>query len=601
MKSLMLLWHEVLDELGTWCCTSTTRDYEYVARRVKHEGLSFLTITLPELAEGLQKGLSQGQVDFDTWSSAWRKTKCGLPRFLSGFLSRVFDAGSGMLLEEPDVDSIFAVRQLSLMFSKMLLPCSTERVAAAMSKYLQCEQDVRMNDATLSHDLAEEFKSTSLKIFGDVLSQIDLAVFSGTLVPKHGPGVTVDRLSGNTKYDNKTWTSRLEKEFPYGDYSIPNWRYSYRLADVNILEPGAEMPVKVIPVPKTLKTPRIIAVEPTHMQYVQQAIAEMLVEALEGPSGPQGLIGFQFQEPNQLLARTGSREGNLATLDLSEASDRVSNQHVRLLLHYFPHLMGGVDACRSRKADVPGKGVIRLAKFASMGSALCFPVEAMVFLTIVLMGISHERNIPVTRRLIKSLRGQVRIYGDDIIVPIDCAVRVTAYLEAFGLKVNSSKSYWNGKFRESCGKEYYDGSDVTIARCRRILPTRRDDVSEVISLVSLRNQLYERGLWRTVKWVDSRVVSILGHFPYVAPTSPVLGRHSFLGYQTDRTGIDLHNPQVKGWLQYSTPPRSPVSGEGALLKWFLKRGDEPFADRDHLERQGRPVSVNIRRRWAQPF
>jgi len=131
----------------------------------------------------------------------------------------------------------------------------------------------------------------------------------------------------------------------------------------------------VIAVPKTMKTPRIIAVEPTAMQYMQQAISDNLVSNLEGRHFPyKWMIGFERQEPNQQMAKEGSLHGELATLDLSEASDRVSNQHVRRLTKGFPRVTEGIQACRSRKADVPGHGVIRLAKFASMGSALTFPL-----------------------------------------------------------------------------------------------------------------------------------------------------------------------------------------------------------------------------------
>jgi len=123
--------------------------------------------------------------------------------------------------------------------------------------------------------------------------------------------------------------------------------------------------------------------------------------------------------------------GNLATLDLSEASDRVSNQHVRLLVKNHRALREAVDATRSRKADVLGK-TIRLAKFASMGSALCFPFEALVFATIVFVGIERELNRQLTQKDIESFYGRVRVYGDDIIVPVEYVESVVRELEALG-------------------------------------------------------------------------------------------------------------------------------------------------------------------------
>jgi hypothetical protein len=368
---------------------------------------------------------------------------------------------------------------------------------------------------------------------------------------------------------------------------------------VDIREPGRERPVKVTLVPKTLKTPRIIAIEPTCMQFMQQAIMEKIVKFLEDDDTVSGMVGFQDQTPNQRMAKEGSVSGGLATIDLSEASDRVSNQHVRAMVSPFPWLARGLDSTRSRKADVPGFGVKRLAKFASMGSALCFPIEAMVFATVVIMGIQQSQRRQFTRKDIKSYSGKVRVYGDDIIVPVDSLNHVVGMLESFGLKVNYNKTFGTGKFRESCGRDYYAGTDVTPVRVRHVFPSRRKCVTEVIAAVSLRNRLYEAGLWKTAFWMDSWIDPLLGgRYPYVSPESPVLGKVSFCGFDSRRLSPSTHQPQVKGWTVFSVIPNSTVSGEGALLKWFLKRGDEPFADRNHLERSGRPRSVDIRLRWA---
>jgi hypothetical protein len=598
LKSLIELWNQVSTEVGTLCHVSTVRDLKTVTDRTEHEGLSFLTITLPSFGKDLEKGLDRGRIDHDLFQGFnW---KGGLPRFLGGFLDRVFNRDTGVLLDAPCDDSIYAVRQLTLMFSKILLPCSDARIEGAISGYIECEKEVRSSDRNIPAELLEEFRRMSLLLFGDVFARVDLAVYNSELVPKHGPGSTADRLLGNEKFDQLEWTERLEKYFPFGEYSLPNWRFNYLLSRTDFLEPGRERPVKVILVPKTLKTPRVIAVEPTCMQYAQQALNQQLVADLETDQTVSGMIGFSDQGPNRAMAESSSKDLSLATLDLSEASDRVSNQHVRLLFKHFPHLSGAVDACRSRKADVPGHGVIRLAKFASMGSALCFPVEAMVFLTIVMIALQREHNTQFTRKDIQSFSGRVRVYGDDIIIPTDCMESVIRHLEAFGLKVNVDKSFGTGKFRESCGKEYYDGRDVSITRVRHVLPTSRRDATEVIAAVSLRNRFYEAGLWHTAVWLDERIAPLFGgKYPYVSPDSPVLGRISFCGYDTHRLDPDTHVPQVKGYVVSSTPRPSLVSGEGALLKWFLKRGDEPFADVDHLVRSGRPVAVYTKLRWAR--
>jgi hypothetical protein len=614
MKSLMLLWKELADELGQRCCTSTTRDYKTVTRRFEHEGLSFLTITLPDFGKSLERALDEGQVTHDMFAGFSRHG--GLPRFMGGFLERVFDRATGVLLDVPDVDSIFALRQLTLMFGKISVDCSDARRQRAIDKYIECEQEVRDVDSTLPDSSLRELGDMAHLLYGNLFDEVDRKVDNGELIPRHGPGKTADRLEGNLKFDQSVWPNRLDAVFPYGEYAVPNPRYNYLQSYALFLEPGAEIPARVVTVPKTLKTPRIIALEPTAMQYMQQALMQPFVECLERRTTNSlyyrdktnvvyGMIGFTDQEPNQFLARKGSLHGDLATLDLSEASDRVSNQHVLEMMRRFPRLSEAVQATRSRKADVEGE-VIDLAKFASMGSALCFPMEAMTFLSVIFLGIQDSLNRRLTRRDITSFRGCVRVYGDDIVVPVDHVRSVIRRLELYGYKVNSHKSFWTGKFRESCGKEYYGGEDVSVSRVRRLFPSSQIGVSEwnerVISLVGLRNNLYTRGLWQTAKWLDEKVIPrFLRYYPTVSPTSPVQGRWSYLGYDTQRTHPHTQAPLVKGFVVTPKPPASQASGEGSLLKCLLKQGSDPFADSKHLERQGRPDSVDIKIRWSSPF
>ncbi len=599
MKSLMFLLQCLLADASRWCRTCTTRDFERITRRVEHEGLSFLTITLPSFAKDFERSLDQGYVTPSMFGSFSKRGS--LPRLFGGLTELVFDRVSGRLLDEPDVTAIFFVRQLCCFYKKILLPCSKERERSAYVKYIECENEV--SAWTAAHrensDTVREFARMCDLLWGPDLSDLDLKVHVGGLRPRHGPGATADKLYGNAKFDQQTWHTRLEEFFPCGEYLIPNGGFFDRLDRVDFVEPETEMPVKVITVPKTLKTPRIIAIEPTCMQYAQQAILRELVSALERSSYLANSLGFTDQVPNQVLAREGSyNPGSFATLDMSDASDRVSNLLVCTLLRRFPHLAGAVAACRSTRADVPGFGIITLSKFASMGSALCFPFEAMVFLTIVALGIEKTLNRSVKNgRELSSLLSRVRIYGDDIIVPVEYVQSVVNTLDAFCMKVNTAKSFWTGNFRESCGKDYYAGSDVTVTYCRRMLPTSRRDVSEILSAVSLRNQLYKAGCWETTAWLD-QYLRRLAPLPTVLDTSPVVGRHSFLGFETQRECDKLHRPLVKGMVVVAKARSSKLDDSGALLKFFLKDGSEPIFDVKHLERYGRPDSVDIKIRWA---
>lgn len=635
MKSLMMLWSEIAKELGDQCSISTTRDYETVTSRSKDEGLSFLTITLPNFCKDFEKSLAEGLVANDMFLGF--KKHAGLPRFLGGFLSLIFDRTSGVLLDDPDVVAIQAVRQLTLIYGKLEIPCSPRRTKAAIEGFVECEQEVKKLVTRLGPAELADFRRMSGLLWGEVLQRVDNDLFAEHagprisnpqwpyVVPKHGPGATADRRTGNRKNDFCEWTSRLEAIFPYGDYALPSYRFYDLIGRVNFLEPGAERPVRVITVPKTLKTPRIIAIEPSYMQYMQQGLKDMIVDSIHDDSVMGKVVGFDDQWRNNLLAQKGSIDGSFATLDLSEASDRVSNLLVEEMTSRWPHVREAISVTRSETADVPGHGVIPLAKFASMGSALTFPVEAMIFSIVVFLGIEKSTGHRLTRGGVNALREKVRVFGDDIIVPGEFAYAVTESLGLYGFKVNSAKSFLRGNFRESCGKEYYAGHDVSVVRVRQVvrknnetveLPSSRRFVRQTESVVALRNRFYLSGLWRTAAWLDRWNTQLLGgYYPTIAvtasapweepsPRSDVLGRwtvlprDSFYNYESRRMHQRYQVPVTRGWVVKQKIPSSKVSGVGALLKVLRPKRFKPFEDPLHLERAGRPESVRMKLRWT---
>jgi len=598
MKSLMLLWHKMAADAAIQCCTSASLDSKRAQRRFEHEGIEYLTLSLPEIGKAFERSLDQGQVT-DTLLSLCGKKK-GFPVFLRNFHLLVFKRDGGLLLDDPSVEAIQAIRQLTLMFGKVLLPCSDAREKKAFTDFIECEQSLRDSIYTLTSENLRKFERIGSLLFGDAFGRLDRDVYDGNVVPKHGPGSTAEKLLGNKKFMQTEWTDRLESVFPSSENLIPSFRYIQSLDKLEWLDPGLERPVRVVSVPKTVKTPRIIAIEPTCMQYMQQGLMELFVEYLESDFLVQGMIGFSDQEPNQLLAKEGSISGDLATLDLSEASDRVSLKLVTTLLSNYGHLLEAVLATRSVRADVPEHGIQTLFKFASMGSALTFPMEEIVFLTIIFYAIESKLGRRLTRKSVLDMRDRVRVYGDDIVVPVEIVPDVVFALESFGFKVNHSKSFWTGKFRESCGKEYYNGHDVTLCRVRELLPAHRADVSGVISTVSFRNQAYWQGYWGTARYLDS-VLERLIPLPNVLESSPVLGRECVLGYSQEFIHPDYQHPLVKGMVVRSQIPTSRLGDEWALLKFFLKRGVKPYADERHLERQGRPKRVSMKLGRACPY
>lgn len=599
MKRLTSLWCALASELGFQLGVHVDRDIKTVTARVKSESISFLTITLPQYGADFEKALEDGVID-PTLFRAFRKNGRA-PAFMQGFLGRVFDVQSGAILPAPDAQCVWAIRQLSLVFKKIELECKPEVLDAAYERYEVCDDEVGITaENILSRDaLFAELRHVFTALFWAPLRDLDEAVATYALAPRHGPGSTADRRQGNQKWVMDYWPERFEELglFPYREYALP--RYGLDELVPPLTPEELETPVRVVDVPKTLSSPRIIAMEPTCMMYMQQGISSHLVPRLERDRLVGPMIGFEDQDPNREMAKIGSSTGRLATLDLKEASDRVPYRLVeKLVKPIAPHAWEAMDASRSRRADVRGS-VRTLNKFASMGSALCFPTEAMFFLSVVFVGLlraHHGTRLSV--EFLQSMHGQVRVYGDDIVCPAYAADSVREALRDFGLVVNEGKSFSHGKFRESCGGDYFDGEFVTPVKVRQPFPSSNRDATQLVSWTATMNQFYLAGLWKTAAMVQSILEGYLGPLPIVPTTSQALGLHSFQGSASGtRMSPKLHVPQVKAWVASTKVPSNPIDGYYALRKCFA--GDfYESRNAGHLEVSGRPSAVRLKRKWV---
>jgi len=520
MKSLVELHVALLLDGGGKCGAATSRDVKTLRGRVEREGDSFLTITLPAFCKDFERSLDQKKVAPGSFLS-FKKEASGIPSFLKGFLRLVFDS-QGLLLDKPNVDCIRAVRQICLFSKKVLRPCSPERMEAATERFAQCDNEI----IDPVGQVRRYFKRVSTILWSTLLEGED---FRSHLTPRHGPGATQERISGNQKWVFRRWHRRLTGVgFTYSKFGRGSFtgvlQCKHHVPDTSevwpdLVEPENEEPVRVVFVPKTLKTPRVIAVEPVVMQFAQQALSRWLIGRLESCPLTAGHVNFRDQTVNQHLALDSSSTGHLATVDLSEASDRVSLALVSDMLDSVPVFRDWVLACRSLRAQTPTGEVIRLKKFASMGSALCFPVESMVFFTIIIASrILRSGRFP-TRRLVQSMARDVYVFGDDLLFPSDEAPAICDDLEALGLKVNRHKSFWTGQFRESCGADAFAGELVTPVYLRQDLPADRTDASQILSCTATANQLSQAGYASASALIRKSVERRLGPLPQVPSIS----------------------------------------------------------------------------------
>lgn len=276
------------------------------------------------------------------------------------------------------------------------------------------------------------------------------------MIPSHGPGAsTTPKEIWSSAYSTIDCTVCAADWFAL----YFNADHNAELADRQWHE---EITAKLIAVPKDSRGPRLICVHPAEAIWVQQAIRRALEKSIsrkryaKGP-WPQGHIFFDNQDVNGKIALLSSKSRVYATLDMKEASDRISDCLVQILFGSKYKMFG---CCRAQKVLIPAtrenpSRCEDIHSYAPMGNATTFPVQSLVFWAICVASLQSQGfHQP----------GAVFVFGDDIIVPSRCAEVVINDLESFGLLVNRTKSFWRGAFRESCGVDAFNGVNVTPIR-----------------------------------------------------------------------------------------------------------------------------------------
>lgn len=199
-------------------------------------------------------------------------------------------------------------------------------------------------------------------------------------------------------------------------------------------------------VPKDSLNLRGICIEPSLNLFFQLGYGSVLKNRL----ARAGINLLKAQDIHKRVACEASIRGHFATLDLSNASDTVCSNLVKLLLpnRWYECL----TALRSPKTFINGRWV-RLEKYSSMGNGFTFELETLLFLAISTAAVRlDDANAKIGE--------DVYVFGDDIIVPTLSTSKVISALRYLGFSLNETKSFVSGPFRESCGGDYFNGVDV---------------------------------------------------------------------------------------------------------------------------------------------
>lgn len=502
-------------------------DVDYVIRRFNSEGVVFLTSTLPKLAKSVCLSIEVGYFIRPT-DFSW---KGRLLRFMHSLLSKIFDPRTGTVLDDADGFALANLRQFCEYFYKLAFDSSDDVRNASCEKFESNE--ILVKDFVACDEWVELLRS-NLETHYPTFCRTHASDVFASYRPRYGPGsfskayAPVDNPTVYKALPHNTIGTTTHAFAPFSGYfkSYPSSCEPIRLIDEHKIS-------EVTFVAKDSRGPRVISMEPLHLLRAQLSFLDWAIDALQDDS--RGRIQFVDQSRNSEYAKIASVDRRRATLDLKDASDRVSYSLVRRIFRntYAPAFF--LRNARSTHALLPTGNIVTLSKVAGMGSGLTFPIMSLLIHLSICSLVSERFGKPYD-----SVMRSVYVYGDDVIIPT-CwyDVAVTA-LQRSGLLVNKEKSFYRGFFRESCGGDFFKGVNVTPCKLRldkvdlrqssyyrRFL--RLDNDRQIYKLSAHTRQLAEHGLITLKALYDISLRRSLGRsrYPKVTGSSPIVGEYVY--------------------------------------------------------------------------
>jgi hypothetical protein len=587
-------------------CKELDKSFAHIARVATTAGIPCFLQWLPALGKHFDKCLAEGEYKQSGLPFSKRRPNCvGIPVFLGELYLLVFD-DKGCLRNDYDHTAIVFLRQFLYCAKKATVDCGSEREQREIRAFLELDASLPEPDEIWEQEHAElvelgqtyqGFAQSNLirprwyaetdghpvprRVF---LRNLDIVsgLLSSALGPyrpeewrhRHGPGLTSDVKPGESKYAFKNWSDRLESAFPYCEHAFHALTEWVDHCSQGLQASSEERASRLMAVPKSFDKPRLIAAEPSENMWCQQNIWHFMRERTSR-TWIGKFVKFDDQTQNQEFCLRASRDGALSTVDLSSASDRVTCHAVGQLFRGNLGLLQALQATRTACIDVDtGSGDpvrVKLRKYSTMGNATTFPVETLLFLSIAIASVLTARKRPVTMKEIERLVGEVTVFGDDIIVPTDCRDILERALRSLYFKVNETKTFWTGLFRESCGVDAYRGEVVTPVYWHG---PYRDTPESLASTVETAKNLYKRFYVRTSEHLRTTVPA--REVPLVRMDSDVIGWTSFVDPGRPHCGFATRFNRVLQRREFlvrsvrAINEKEPLNDGSALLQFFTE-------------------------------
>jgi hypothetical protein len=400
---------------------------------------------------------------------------------LDGFLPPGFKPGDGWS-PELSIKEVAAISLTKSIFKKFLTSGRTTKAGdeVATEKFLRSQERCRTWTyapcTSLDEELYGEFQNLLYRFLYPQGHHLVFHLNDLFDRGRCGPGVAVGARGQDfyTKFFDSPLTSTSESLVTAYKNAVANdLRSSWGLAESNRSalwgDPELVLGSRFSFVPKDDTTSRLIAIEPSLNMFYQLGLGRLLEERLVSF---YGLDITSQPQINQEAACFGSVTDDLATLDLSNASDSLG---LPMLEWALPRsFMNVLKSLRSPQGNLSG-AQLDLHMVSTMGNGFTFPLETLVFASVVVaciksIGATPIRPYRTSPAALKpnELLGFWGVFGDDIRCHKRVAHRVTRLLGLLGFEVNRDKSFVEGVFRESCGRDFFRGHDVRGVYIKRL-------------------------------------------------------------------------------------------------------------------------------------
>lgn len=348
-----------------------------------------------------------------------------------------------------DAHSLHVHKQSIALFKKSsYIAYDGDAIAESMDHFFKVDSECLVSDYQVRTLKGQQWEivNTAREIMSNILGEIpkydeifrELVITSGSV-----GGIGGDDVNIVTKLEDFAQLPVSRAATPFLSYLLkdPLVASIYRN---NVPADYAEL----FSVPKQYNKVRVAAKSQIGNMLLQRPIGLFIGKKLKQRCG----IDISTQQEFHKFLVTSFHDV-YATIDQSDASDRICVELCKALLPYDWFRL--LNLTRHRYLKVKGsESLVSMHKMANQGNGFIFELQTLIYYSLA------KATVIVLHGEERASKTLISVFGDDMICEEVHAAAIAQSLEFCGQKINFEKSYFSGRFKESCGVDTFDGFNV---------------------------------------------------------------------------------------------------------------------------------------------